>query len=400
MSITAPSSGDKGTAAWGAAVANALGNGNPAQNATYVIFKVGSTYYARHGTDGTIDYSGANAATVIQAAIDALSATYGGKIQIKKGLYTITVSININRDLVTIEGEGPYLGTLLKTANNIDVFNVTHNRFEIKDLGIQITNDTPYSEAAIKISDGTEAISEGRLHNIEVYRSSALGFEGTAIELNSTSSNGVILLSLTRLNLLGGFNEQILLSADGAGANVNGIHISDVTMNTIKYGARLVEANGGVTNTNEFNHVRVTADANYETGFVVRGDRNVFLNCFQWDVPVAKKDYNIIAGANDTLIIGGQISRAVTNNGTNTEFVHVRNYKTKNSGTGTIGNGTTTSGNIAHGLVAEPTVVFAFGSTSDTEDLYCSSKDATNIVIDCAAGVVGGDRTIYWYAEV
>lgn len=67
-------------------------------------------------------------------------------------------------------------------------------------------------------------------------------------------------------------------------------------------------------------------------------------------------------------------------------------------GTATIGNGTTTTGNIAHGLAGTPTVVFGFGSTTDTEDLYCSSKDATNIVIDCV-GAVGGDRTIYWRAE-
>jgi len=72
----------------------------------------------------------------------------------------------------------------------------------------------------------------------------------------------------------------------------------------------------------------------------------------------------------------------------------------ENRGTGTIGNGTQTSGNIAHGLGGAPTGVIVSGSTTDTDCLYLSSKDATNIVINAADGNVGGDRTIYWYAWI
>jgi len=73
-------------------------------------------------------------------------------------------------------------------------------------------------------------------------------------------------------------------------------------------------------------------------------------------------------------------------------------FVTENKGTAVISNGQTSTGNIAHGLSGTPTIVLAFGQHADTEDLYCSSKDSANIVIDCI-GAVGGDRTIFWYAE-
>jgi hypothetical protein len=96
---------------------------------------------------------------------------------------------------------------------------------------------------------------------------------------------------------------------------------------------------------------------------------------------------------------GGQITGTVNIvAGSIDKIRDVKGYVTENSGTATIGNGTETTGNIAHGLAGTPTVVFGMGSTTDTEDLYCDSKDATNIVIKCV-GAVGGDRTIYWHAE-
>lgn len=63
------------------------------QTADYVIEKVGSTIYARPGfKSGLPAYSGSDAYTVIQAAIDTLTAsgsrgTGGGKIHVKNGTY-------------------------------------------------------------------------------------------------------------------------------------------------------------------------------------------------------------------------------------------------------------------------------------------------------------------------
>jgi len=51
---------------------------HPISDYNYLIWKDGSTYYAKNGMVGTIDYSGTNGATVIQNALDAL--TRGGLV--------------------------------------------------------------------------------------------------------------------------------------------------------------------------------------------------------------------------------------------------------------------------------------------------------------------------------
>ena len=54
--------------------------------ANYIIYKNGATIYAQNGQTGVDDYSGTDASTVIQSAINALG-TNGGKIFIKQGTY-------------------------------------------------------------------------------------------------------------------------------------------------------------------------------------------------------------------------------------------------------------------------------------------------------------------------
>jgi len=69
--------------------------------ASYVIYKSGSTIYAQNGQTGSNDYSGADAASVIQDAIDALAS--GGRICIKDSM-TISSSITIAASNIALEG--------------------------------------------------------------------------------------------------------------------------------------------------------------------------------------------------------------------------------------------------------------------------------------------------------
>jgi parallel beta-helix repeat protein len=86
--------------------------------ASYIIFIDGTTIKARNGQTGAIEFSGTDASTVIQQAINALG-TSGGRVFIKAGTYTMKVSslntygepICISKNDVTLEGEQ---GTLLK----------------------------------------------------------------------------------------------------------------------------------------------------------------------------------------------------------------------------------------------------------------------------------------------
>jgi len=72
---------------------------------SYVISKIGDKYYAKNGETGEIEFSGTDASSVIQSAIDALPAD-GGKIFIKAGTYELKNGLVINKDKVELEGEG------------------------------------------------------------------------------------------------------------------------------------------------------------------------------------------------------------------------------------------------------------------------------------------------------
>jgi len=76
--------------------------------AEYVIYMIGSTILVRNGLTGKDDYSGTDAATVIQNAINALPSN-GGLIFLKAGTYPITTSgqspIAVPSG-VTLQGEG------------------------------------------------------------------------------------------------------------------------------------------------------------------------------------------------------------------------------------------------------------------------------------------------------
>ena len=72
------------------------------ETASYIIFKVGDTIYAKNGTTGEIEYSGTDASTVIQQAINAILSLDGrGRIFIKSEIYDLSTTL-------TIEGKSPY----------------------------------------------------------------------------------------------------------------------------------------------------------------------------------------------------------------------------------------------------------------------------------------------------
>jgi parallel beta-helix repeat protein len=104
---------------------------------SYLIFKDDAgNVYARNGMIGQIDFSGTDAATVIQQAINALPA--GGMIFIKAGTYSITQAIVDNgHNYVEISGEGR--NTILKVANGVatSVFKIWYRTsWVIRDLVI------------------------------------------------------------------------------------------------------------------------------------------------------------------------------------------------------------------------------------------------------------------------
>jgi len=84
--------------------------------ASYVVENCSGTITAYHCITGSIDYSGSDAATVIQQAINALSS--GGLIFIREGTYVLTKTILIP-SYVTLTGCGS--STVLKVGNSANI---------------------------------------------------------------------------------------------------------------------------------------------------------------------------------------------------------------------------------------------------------------------------------------
>lgn len=89
---------------------------------SYLIWTDGLTIYARNSLTGVIDYSGSDAATVINKAITATYDKGGGLVFVKSGNYSISSSI-ILKSYVTLEGEGwgeQKAPTVLRLVDNVN----------------------------------------------------------------------------------------------------------------------------------------------------------------------------------------------------------------------------------------------------------------------------------------
>jgi len=74
-----------------------------AETANYVISKEDGVTKAKDGSDGSIASSDTDASTVIQNAIDALPLE-GGLIFLKAGTYTLTSTIELIKQNITLTG--------------------------------------------------------------------------------------------------------------------------------------------------------------------------------------------------------------------------------------------------------------------------------------------------------
>jgi hypothetical protein len=96
--------------------------GLPSHPYSFLIEKRGNLIVAQD-SKGRIQYSGTDAASVIQSAINALPEFVypygGGSIYIKSGVYTINKKIVVDRPL-KLEGDGRYGRTVLYAANGLN----------------------------------------------------------------------------------------------------------------------------------------------------------------------------------------------------------------------------------------------------------------------------------------
>ncbi len=132
----------------------------PVQEASYIIWVDGSTYYAKNGITGKIDYSGPDAATVIQSSIDNLNTTttMGGHIHILAGSYNITHTIHLSPYL-KITGEERFTTRLnLEYGVNDNMFEATKDLYygtlEFHDLYLNGARGSQTQGSAIYLRPG------------------------------------------------------------------------------------------------------------------------------------------------------------------------------------------------------------------------------------------------------
>jgi parallel beta-helix repeat protein len=198
--------------------------GSGVEPASYIVFGVDTNgdniadeIYAKSGDNGAIAFSGNNAAAVIQAAINALPN--GGKVLIKRGIYSITASINLASNIALV-GEGP--GTVLRIP---DGFNADLNV-------IYGSNVSRVLVANLKIDGNKANNSSGTMHGI--YLSSVTYSEVRGCWVENMWSYGIYLRSSSNNNIISGNIVQ--------GSGSYGIRISSSSNNTVT--GNIVQGNG------------------------------------------------------------------------------------------------------------------------------------------------------------
>jgi len=145
---------------------------HPASPYSYLIWTDGTTYYAKNGETGAIEYSGTDAVTVITNAINSIPAapdeqSYGGgKIFIARGNYSFNSKLFINhKDHLWIEGEG--YGTSLVATGNFPVIHLNYSSFvHIRNMEIVGGGKTNALAHGIKL----EVVNRVYLQNLAIRR--------------------------------------------------------------------------------------------------------------------------------------------------------------------------------------------------------------------------------------
>jgi len=159
---------------------------------SYVVYRENDTYYADACFKGGTDYSGADASTVIQAAIDALTH---GIIFLKAGSYELTSPSLTLKSNITLQGEARKRNTYLfvKYGENFDTIVVPSGQVnvEIKNLDIRGARDYSTSGSGINITDSVVLIKNVRVSAMVDYGLYMTGAcSGSYIIDSSFSDNG------------------------------------------------------------------------------------------------------------------------------------------------------------------------------------------------------------------
>ena len=129
-----------------------IDSGSFTETASYVIFKVGDTYYVKNGTTGEIEFSGTNAATVINYAINHVPVKCS-VIYIKSGVYVLNSPVEITsyrEDLRIVGGRDTWFNI---TNNDCGILIGAGSKISIE--GLNLRGIEGYNAYGIRVIEGT-----------------------------------------------------------------------------------------------------------------------------------------------------------------------------------------------------------------------------------------------------
>lgn len=223
---------------------------------TYFVYKDGNLTKARNGVTNRIDFSGTDAATVIQSAINAM--TNGGKLIIADGIYALTSGLSVNNANIKIEGFGTAV-TQLSAINNLnaDMITINSSNIHLRDFSIYGNKTNQTTGKGIKVTSPTNLIMDSSFDRLEIKNC-----KGDGLFLDST------IINLRMTNILAELN-------DNDGFNING---SDHYFNSCE--SRSNSNFGWELTGSSHELVSCAGSGNLKTGIVAGSFRSDFIGCF------------------------------------------------------------------------------------------------------------------------
>jgi len=416
--------------------------------ASYVVWKDGSTYRAECLLKDGTDYSGTDAATVIQSAIDKVCNEKRGRIFFRAGDYVLDSQLTISdmssgHVFIVIDGEGARLrrnfgGTdfLLEMKNNSYDGYVFFRNLEF--YGVYDSLQRPLinieGEGGGYVFENIIAryglptlrlqghIWESYFDFKKIYLSQGYGY-------SYTGTNSIILVDgagsysdMPKINefrisigiysssnnpfdyalyLDGGYNIISKLQVDKGYWNKSVIKILGWSNTLYNYrGQDLLstantDANIHLSSTNCYGNYLEGQIADFVKS--VKIDDGAFRNFIRVIPFGTSLDVDATGAGIDNMI---EILTPHLLSGTSFTISHTgadviySGYKTENSGTATISSSTYVD--VTHGLAGTPTAINVTPATSGTGDWYLSDIGATTFRINVANS---GSYTFYWTAE-
>lgn len=399
-----------GSGSGGNSIPVVIESGSGVETASYIIYKDGDYTCLKNGSTGRILTRGSDASTVIQEGIELVSGNQtagGGTLHISEGEYVIkdTLIISAGSRYFNIIGE---YGTRLSLddAANCNFFNITtSSHFTIKGLKLYGNNDNNDNSIGIYIDRCIAAtISEISIYNcsshgIYIY-DTAGGNSATTIYLSSIYVNEAegrgIYLYKTR-----GISVQNCVVESGMTAYVPGLDIlqsNGIVVNNLwseynaGYGMQ-IKASNGVSLTGAVFTENKNSDIVIETSDAISIISSYHKNT-QNKAPV-----NCIATSSHVTMISCDFTDSngvPADSGKKVTFLNCAGYSRENSGVATILSGATFV-EVAHGLSAQPTVVYLSSGHAECKTLWWVNVNATHIRI-YTNQTVTGNRAVGWTA--